>query len=71
MKMKKMNKTKQFLQQVLRELAEIDLLNPEIPVEMVVEQRFRWETESQHQQLIDKVREWRSKGKVNWKDEII
>lgn len=71
MKMKKMNKTKQFLQQVLRELAEKDLLNSEIPVELVVEQRFSWETESQHQQLIDKVVEWRSKGKVNWKDKII
>jgi hypothetical protein len=36
----------------------------------IVEQRFNWETESQHQQLINKVKEWRSKGKVNWKDEI-
>lgn len=67
----KMNETKRFLQRLLRELAEKDLLNPDIPVELVVEQRFNWETESQHQQLINKVKEWRSKGKVNWKDEII
>ena len=66
-----MNETKRFLQRLLRELAEKDLLNPDIPVELVVEQRFNWETESQHQQLINKVKEWRSKGKVNWKDEII
>ena len=67
----KMNETKRFLQRLLRELAEKDLLNPDIPVELVVEQRFNWETENQHQQLINKVKEWRSKSKVNWKDEII
>ena len=67
----KMNETKRYLQRLLRELAEKDLLNPDIPVELVVEQRFNWETESQHQQLINRVREWRTKGKVNWKDEII
>jgi trans-aconitate methyltransferase len=71
LKYMKMNETKRFLQRLLRELAEKDLLNPDIPVELVVEQRFNWETESQHQQLINKVKEWRSKGKVNWKDEII
>lgn len=71
LKYMKMNETKRFLQRLLRELAEKDLLNPDIPVELVVEQRFNWETESQHQQLINKVKEWRYKGKVNWKDEII
>lgn len=52
------------------QLAEKDLLDPAIAVETVVVMRFNYKSESQRQQLIDKVKEWRLKGKVNWKDQI-
>lgn len=51
-------------------IAEKDLLDPTIPIETVVEKRFEWDTESEHQQLIERVREFRTKGKVNWNSKI-
>lgn len=51
-------------------IAERDLLDSSIPIETVVEQRFDWDTESEHQQLIERVREFRTKGKVNWNSKI-
>lgn len=51
-------------------IAEKDLLDSTIPIETVVEKRFEWDTESEHQQLIEKVKEFRRKGKVNWNSKI-
>lgn len=65
-----MNEVKRFLHKLMLQLAEKDLLDPAIPVETVVVMRFNYKSESQRQQLKDKVKEWRLKGKVNWKDQI-
>lgn len=63
-------KLKKIAEGIRRLIAEKDLLDSSIPIETVVEQRFEWNTESEHQQLIEKVREFRTKGKVNWNSKI-
>lgn len=61
---------KRFLERLPLLIAEQDLLDPSIPIETVVKKRFQWNTESEHQQLIERVREFRIKGKVNWNSKI-
>ncbi len=52
---------KRFFERLPLLIAEQDLLNPSIPIETVVKKRFEWDTESEHQQLIERVKEFRTK----------
>lgn len=61
---------KKIAEEIRLLIAEKDLLDSTIPIETVVERRFEWDTESEHQQLIEKVKEFRRKGKVNWNSKI-
>lgn len=61
---------KKIAEEIRLLIAEKDLLDSTIPIEVVVEKRFEWDTESEHQQLIEKVKEFREKGKVNWNSKI-
>ena len=67
---KKTRELKRLSERIRLLIAERDLLDSSIPIETVVEQRFDWDTEREHQQIIERVREFRTKGKVNWNSKI-
>lgn len=63
-------KVKGFLEKLLLDLAERDLLDSNRTVDEVVDERFNCPTPKIREQIKTKVHKWRNEGKVNWKERI-
>ena len=63
-------KSFRFLEKLLRNMAERDLLDSSRTVDEVVDERFNCPTPKIREQIKAKVQKWRNEGKVNWKERI-
>lgn len=59
-----------FFDDLHRRLAEIDILDPEMPIDVVLDKNFECPTPEVREKIRDAIVDWRKSGKVNWRLKI-
>lgn len=59
-----------FFEELYMRMAERDILNPEMPIDVVLDRNFEFPSPEIREKFRAAVVDWREKGKVNWKQKI-
>ena len=61
---------KKFLEEISIRMAERDILNPEMPIDVVLARNYECPSPEIREKIRAAVVDWREKGKVNWKQKV-
>lgn len=62
-----MRELEKFFEELSVKMAEKDILNPEMPIDVVLDRDFVCPSPEIREKIRAAIVDWREKGKVNWK----